>query len=143
MLPERLRILVAKVGLDGHDRGAKVVARVLMEYGFEVIYSGLHQSTEAIANAAVEEGVQCVGLSVLSGAHLAYTLDLRQRLDELGARDIAIMVGGIISREDVPELLQRGAVAVFPVGTNIFDIGPAIDALVRKAGKGREEREDD
>jgi methylmalonyl-CoA mutase C-terminal domain/subunit len=119
---ERVRVLMAKPGLDGHDRGAKLVARILRDEGFEVIYLGLHQTTEAIAMAAVQEDVDIVGLSVLSGAHLPHTGDLRRQLDELGCEDILIVVGGIIPPEDEPRLIAAGAAAVFPVGTNVLEI---------------------
>lgn len=125
----RIRVLLAKPGLDGHDRGVKVVARVLRDAGFEVIYSGLHQTAEAIAATALQEDVDLVGLSVLSGTHLPHTHDLRRQLDELGLQDVLIVVGGIIPSEDERRLLEAGAAAVFSVGTNVLDIPERLRAL--------------
>ncbi len=118
----RYRVLVAKPGLDGHDRGAKMVARALRDAGFEVIYSGLHRTIATIAAIARDEDVDAVGLSVLSGAHLAYTGELRAALDELGLVDAPIVVGGIVPSGDIAALRAAGAVAVFPPGSNLLDI---------------------
>jgi methylmalonyl-CoA mutase C-terminal domain/subunit len=130
MASRPLRVLVGKPGLDGHDRGARVVVRALRDQGFEVIYPGLHQTIDALAAAALEEDVDLVGLSVLSGAHVAYTRELRRRLDELGMDDVPIVVGGIIPLDDTAALLAAGASATFPVGTNLFEIGPRLRDLV-------------
>ena len=127
---QRIRVLMAKPGLDGHDRGVKVVARVLRDADFEVIYSGLHQTSEAIAMTALQEDVDMVGLSVLSGTHLAHTRDVRGHLDELGLEDVRIVVGGIIPPEDNARLLEAGAAAVFPVGTNVLEIPDRLRALL-------------
>ena len=120
--PSRGRVLIAKPGLDGHDRGAKMVARFLRDAGFEVIYSGLHQSIGGIASVARDEDVDAVGLSVLSGAHLAYTAELRSLLDGLGMADVPIVVGGIIPPADVERLVGAGAAAVFPPNSNLLEI---------------------
>jgi len=116
------RVVVAKPGLDGHDRGAKVVARALRDAGFEVIYTGLHQSPAAVANTALQEDVDAVGLSILSGAHNVLFPAVRKALDELGLSDVVLFGGGIIPEGDVPELLAGGAAAVFGPGTATPDI---------------------
>ena len=101
MKEEKIRVLVAKPGLDGHDRGAKVIARALRDAGFEVIYTGLHQTTEMIVNAAIEEDVHVVGLSILSGAHNALVPDVIKGVKKAGAKDVLFLVGGIIPDEDI------------------------------------------
>ena len=108
-----IRVLVAKVGLDGHDRGAKVVARVLRDAGMEVVYTGLHRTPEQVVSAAVQEDVDVVGISLLSGAHMTLVPRLLQLLKEQGAEDIAVVVGGVIPDEDVEELRKLGAADVF------------------------------
>ncbi len=127
-----IRILVAKPGLDGHDRGAKVISRTLRDSGFEVIYTGLHQSIESIAAAAEQEDVALIGLSVLSGAHVAYTQELRNRLDEIGLTDVPIVVGGIIPPRDEHSLREAGAADIFPPNTNLLQIPDRIRALVEE-----------
>lgn len=112
-----IRILVAKPGLDGHDRGAKVVAAALRDAGMEVIYTGLHQTPEMIASAAVQEDVDVVGLSILSGAHMTLFPRVRQLLDEMGRTDVLLTGGGIIPREDIEALQQRGVGRLFGPGT--------------------------
>jgi methylmalonyl-CoA mutase C-terminal domain/subunit len=119
---KRFRILIAKPGLDGHDRGAKVVARGLAEAGFEVIYTGLHQTAEQIVEAAIQEDVDAVGLSILSGAHMTYFPKVLQILRERGAGDIMVFGGGIIPREDAEELKRMGVAEIFGPGTPIADI---------------------
>jgi methylmalonyl-CoA mutase C-terminal domain/subunit len=111
------RVLVAKPGLDGHDRGAKIVARTLRDAGFEVIYTGIRQRIEDIVSIALQEDVALVGLSILSGAHVALTTRTIEALRAADAGDIAVVVGGTIPRGDVPKLLAAGAAAVFPTGT--------------------------
>jgi len=106
-------VLVAKVGLDGHDRGAKVVARVLRDAGMEVVYTGLHRTPEQVVSAAVQEDVDVIGISLLSGAHMTLVPRLLELLKEQGAEDIAVVVGGVIPDEDVPELRKLGAAEVF------------------------------
>ncbi|MEN8113875.1 MAG: cobalamin B12-binding domain-containing protein [Actinomycetota bacterium] len=116
------RILIAKPGLDGHDRGAKVVARALRDAGCEVIYTGLHQTPDQIARAAIDEDVDGVGLSTLSGAHLTLFPRVVEALREQGAGDIAVFGGGIIPEEDIPVLEAAGISAVFTPGTPLEDI---------------------
>ena len=112
-----IRVLVAKPGLDGHDRGAKVVAAALRDAGMEVIYTGLHQTPEMIATAAVQEDVDVVGLSILSGAHMTLFPRVRELLDAQGRQDILLTGGGIIPPEDMTELRARGVGALFGPGT--------------------------
>ena len=122
-MPERrLRILVAKPGLDGHDRGAKVVARALRDAGFEVIYTGLHQTPEMIVSAAIDEDVDAVSLSVLSGAHMFLFPEVRKLLDDKGGRDITLFGGGIIPDEDIPKLKKAGVARVFTPGASLDEI---------------------
>src|SRR5262249_48095660 len=119
---KRLRILVAKPGLDGHDRGAKIIARALRDGGFEVIYTGLHQTPEMIAEAAVQEDVDAVGLSVLSGAHMTLFPEGIRLLKERGAGDVAVFGGGIIPDEDAEKLRSLGVKEVFTPGASTEDI---------------------
>ncbi len=113
----KIRVLMAKPGLDGHDRGAKVVARSLCDAGMEVIYTGIRQTPEAIVRAAVQEDVDVIGLSILSGAHLEILPKIIIRLKELSAKEMVIVVGGIIPDEDVPQLKEIGVKEVFGPGT--------------------------
>ena len=122
MAEKRLRILVAKPGLDGHDRGAKIIARALRDGGFEVIYTGLHQTPEMIAEAAVQEDADAVGLSVLSGAHMTLFPEVLRLLKEKGADDVAIFGGGIIPEEDAAKLKQMGVREIFTPGASTEDI---------------------
>ena len=123
MSPEnRLRILIAKPGLDGHDRGARVVARGYRDAGFEVIYTGVHQTPEQIVSAAIQEDVDLVGLSCLSGAHLYLFTEVVKQLREKGSGDIIVMGGGIIPEEDIPKLKEAGIKKVFLPGTSIAEI---------------------
>jgi methylmalonyl-CoA mutase C-terminal domain/subunit len=120
MSPERkIRILIAKPGLDGHDRGAKIIARGFRDAGFEVIYTGLHQTPEQIVAAAIQEDVDAVGLSILSGAHDYIFPEVIQLLKEKGADDIIVFGGGIVPEEDLTALTQSGVKAVFTPGTSI------------------------
>jgi methylmalonyl-CoA mutase C-terminal domain/subunit len=121
------RILIAKPGLDGHDRGAKVVARALRDAGCEVIYTGLHQTPAQIAQAAVDEDVDGVGLSTLSGAHMTLFPRVVEALRERGADDIIVFGGGIIPDEDLPALRDAGIAAVFTPGTSLDDIEAWVD----------------
>jgi methylmalonyl-CoA mutase, C-terminal domain len=116
------RILIAKPGLDGHDRGAKVVARALRDAGFEVIYTGLRQTPEQIAAAAVQEDVAAVGVSILSGAHNALLPEITRLLREQGADDVLVFVGGIIPEQDMPGLREAGIDEIFLPGTNTRSI---------------------
>ena len=117
-----IRILVAKPGLDGHDRGAKVIARALRDAGFEVIYTGLRQTPEQIANAAVQEDVAVVALSILSGAHLTLVPRVIALLREQEAGDIMVLVGGTIPDADIPKLKEAGVAEVFGPGTDTRDV---------------------
>jgi methylmalonyl-CoA mutase C-terminal domain/subunit len=120
--PEHIRILVAKPGLDGHDRGAKIIARALSEAGMEVIYTGLHQTPEMIARAAVQEGVDAVGLSIMSGAHNTLFAAVITELAARSASDIAVFGGGIIPDEDLPGLEALGVRKVFRPGDDLAQI---------------------
>ena len=123
MSPEnRLRILIAKPGLDGHDRGARVVARGYRDAGFEVIYTGVHQTPEQIVSAAIQEDVDIVGLSCLSGAHRYLFTEVVRQLRENGAGDITVIGGGIIPEEDIPKLKEAGIKEVFLPGTPLQKI---------------------
>ena len=124
-----VRVLVAKPGLDGHDRGAKLVARTLRDAGFEVIYTGIRQRPESIASVAVQEDVQVVGLSILSGAHVALTRKTADALRAAGADDVLLVVGGTIPQRDVPKLEAAGAVAVYPTGTPLEDLVESMRGL--------------
>lgn len=115
-------MLIAKPGLDGHDRGAKVVARALRDAGMEVIYTGLRQTPEMIVSAAIQEDVDAIGLSILSGAHMHYFREVKRLLEEQGASDILLFGGGIIPDEDVPKLKELGVAAVFGPGTSTQEI---------------------
>ncbi|MDA8210703.1 MAG: cobalamin B12-binding domain-containing protein [Clostridia bacterium] len=128
---KKIRVLVAKPGLDGHDRGAKVVARALRDAGMEVIYSGLHQTPEQIVEAAIQEDVDVVGLSVLSGAQLTIFPRVRNLLDENNAQDIILMGGGTMPADDVQELKRNGSAAeIFTPGTPVEKIGNWIKEAV-------------
>ena len=116
------RVVVAKPGLDGHERGAKVVARSLRDAGFEVIYTGLHQSPAAVASTALQEDVDAVGLSILSGAHNVLFPAVRKALDEAGLTDVLLFGGGIIPEGDITGLLDGGTSAIFGPGTSTPDI---------------------
>lgn len=118
----KIRVLVAKPGLDGHDRGAKVIARALRDAGFEVIYTGLHQTPEMVVNAAVEEDVHVVGLSILSGAHNALVPEIIQGVRTAGLTDVLYVVGGIIPDEDIPELKKLGVHMVFTPGASLGEV---------------------
>ncbi len=122
MAEKRLRILVAKPGLDGHDRGAKIIARALRDGGFEVIYTGLHQTPEMIAEAAVQEDADAVGLSVLSGAHMTLFPEVMRLLKERGAGEVAVFGGGIIPDDDAVKLKEMGVRQIFTPGASTEDI---------------------
>jgi len=123
----KIRILIAKPGLDGHDRGAKYIARALRDEGFEVIYTGIRQSIEAIVSTAVQEDVQFVGLSLLSGAHLELFPRVVEMLLEKGGGDIIVFGGGIIPAEDTAVLKEKGVQAVFTPGTTISEVTSFIE----------------
>ncbi len=122
MAEQRIRILVAKPGLDGHDRGAKVVARALRDAGFEVVYTGLHQTPEMIASAAVQEDVDCVGLSIMSGAHNTLFPAVMDALAERGADNIVLFGGGIMPEDDIAQLKKLGVKGLFTPGTPLDTI---------------------
>lgn len=126
----KIRVLIAKPGLDGHDRGAKVIARALRDAGFEVVYTGLHQTPEMIVSAAVQEDVHVVGMSVLSGAHNALVPEIVNGIREAGLDDVLFLVGGIIPDEDFEGLKAAGASMVFTPGTSLDSIIQYIDANV-------------
>jgi methylmalonyl-CoA mutase C-terminal domain/subunit len=124
-----VRVLIGKPGLDGHDRGAKLVARALRDAGFEVIYLGIRQRPEQIAAVALEEDVRIVGLSILSGAHVGLTRKTIEALRAVGADDVLVVVGGTIPRRDVPLLEDAGAAAVYPTGTPLPDLVESLRSL--------------
>jgi methylmalonyl-CoA mutase C-terminal domain/subunit len=119
---ERIRVVIGKPGLDGHDRGAKVVARALRDAGMEVVYTGLHQTPEQIVDAVVQEDADAVGLSVLSGAHMTLFARLTELLRERGIDDVVVFGGGIIPDEDIPELERLGVATVFTPGATTTEI---------------------
>ena len=121
-MAETYRIIVAKPGLDGHDRGAKIVARALRDAGYEVIYTGLHQTPEQIAETAIQEDADAVGLSCHSGAHMTLFPRVVQLLRDQGAGDVLVFGGGIIPKEDIPRLKERGIEKIFTPGTPTSDI---------------------
>ena len=136
MEPEkRLRVLVAKPGLDGHDRGVKVIARGFRDAGYEVIYTGVHQTPEQIVSAAIQEDVDLVGLSCLSGAHMFLFSEVVRQLKDKGAGDIVVVGGGIIPEEDVPRLKGAGIKEVFLPGTSLDEILKWTEENVKPRGR--------
>jgi methylmalonyl-CoA mutase C-terminal domain/subunit len=131
MSERKIRVLVAKPGLDGHDRGAKVIARALRDAGMEVIYTGLRQTPEMIASAAVQEDVDAVGISILSGAHNTLCPRIVDLLRENGMDDTLVLVGGIVPQEDIPVLKAKGVAEVFLPGTSTEDIVKFIRSNIR------------
>ena len=131
---KKIRVLVAKPGLDGHDRGAKVIARALRDAGMEVIYTGLRQTPEMVVTAAVQEDVDVIGLSILSGAHNAIVPRVMELLSQQGVNDVLVMVGGIIPDQDVDALKNKGVNAVFQPGTPLEDIVKFIRENVKPRG---------
>lgn len=131
MSDRKIRVLVAKPGLDGHDRGAKVIARALRDAGMEVIYTGLRQTPEMIAAAALQEDVDAVGISILSGAHRTLCPRIVELLHENGMDDVLVLVGGIVPNEDIASLKAKGISEVFLPGTSTEDIVKYIHANVR------------
>ena len=132
----KIRVLVAKPGLDGHDRGAKVIARALRDAGMEVIYTGLHQTPEMIAEAALQEDVDVVGLSILSGAHMALFPRILAELHHRGLNDVLVVAGGIIPPPDVADVRAMGVKGVFGPGTPLDDVVRFIRANVRAEDAG-------
>ena len=131
MSERKLRLLVAKPGLDGHDRGAKIVARAFRDAGFEVIYTGLRQTPEQIVNTAIQEDVDAVTLSILSGAHNTLFPRVVQLLKEKGAGDIPVFGGGIIPEDDIPGLKEAGVMEIFTPGTSTEDINAWVKENIR------------
>lgn len=128
---KRIRVLIAKPGLDGHDRGAKIVARALRDAGMEVIYTGIRQTPQMIAETALNEGVDVIGLSILSGVHIETSTSLFEELKERKMDDVSVIIGGIISEEDADTLKEMGVKAVFGPGANTKDIADCIVNTVR------------
>lgn len=131
-MEKKIRVLIAKPGLNGHDRGAKVVARALRDAGMEVIYTGLHQTPEMIVETAIQEDVDVVGLSLLSGAHMTLFTDVAKLLKERGMDKVLLIGGGIIPEEDIPKLKKEGFKAIFGPGTMCQDIVDFIKKNVKK-----------
>ena len=129
----KVRVLVAKVGLDGHDVGARLVARGLRDAGMEVVYTGLRRTPEQVVRAAIQEDVDVIGVSILSGSHFAHLSKLRRLLNEQGAADIPLVVGGVIPEEDIPELEKAGVARVFVAGTHVAAIADYIRDIGRRA----------
>ena len=121
-MEKKIRVLVAKPGLDGHDRGAKTVVHALREAGFEVIYTGLHRTVDEIVKTALEEDVNVIGLSILSGAHIPICTEMRSKMKEAGIAEIPLMAGGVIPERDVPKLKELGVEGVFPTASPYEDI---------------------
>jgi methylmalonyl-CoA mutase, C-terminal domain len=134
MADQKIRVLVAKPGLDGHDRGAKVIARALRDAGMEVIYTGLRQTPEMIVTAALQEDVDVIGLSILSGAHNAIVPRVLDLMKENKMTDVLMLVGGIIPDQDIPALKERGVSGIFQPGTPMDDIVQFIKANVKPRG---------
>ena len=132
-MDSRIRVLVAKPGLDGHDRGAKVIARALRDAGMEVVYTGLRQTPEMIVNAALQEDVQVIGLSILSGAHNAIVPRVMELLKEKDMTDVLVIVGGIIPDEDATELKRQGVAQVFQPGSPLGEIVEFIRGSLKQA----------
>ena len=130
---KKIRVLVAKPGLDGHERGAWVVAYGLRDAGYEVIYTGLRQTPDEIAKAAIQEDVDVVGLSILSGAHMSLAKSVKEKLKELGGDDIPMIVGGIIPEEDHPKLKEIGVNAIFTSGSSMKEISEYIKSCKKAA----------
>ena len=127
-----IRVLIAKPGLDGHDKGAKTVAVALKNAGMEVIYTGRRQSVDQIINAAIQEGVDIIGLSILSGGHLEIAEGLMAKMKETGAERIPVVVGGVIPKKDIPLLKAMGVREVFPVGSTFDEIVKVVREIVNK-----------
>ncbi len=130
---KKVRVLIAKPGLDGHERGARVVAYGLRDEGFEVIYTGLRQTPDQIANTAVQEDVDVVGLSILSGAHLTLTGKVIEKLQGKGALDVIVLVGGVIPEEDKPKLIEMGVIGVFTSGTSTKEVADLIRSRMARS----------
>ena len=136
---EKIRVIVAKPGLDGHDRGAKVIARAFRDAGFEVIYTGLRQTPEQIVNAALQEDADVVGLSVLSGAHMTLCPRITELMKKEGLNDVMVVVGGIIPDQDVPKLKECGVSEIFQPGASTQDIVDYVRKNARTIGRTQKE----
>jgi methylmalonyl-CoA mutase C-terminal domain/subunit len=134
VVDERIRVVIAKPGLDGHDRGAKIVARALRDAGMEVVYTGLHQTPEQIVETVVQEDADAVGLSVLSGAHMTLFARLGELMRERGVDDVVVFGGGIIPDEDIPELERLGVAQIFTPGATTTEIVDWVRVHVGEAG---------
>lgn len=134
MMPDKIRVVVAKVGLDGHDRGAKIIARSLRDAGMEVIYTGLHQTPEQVVETAIQEDAHAIGISILSGAHMTLLPRVIKLLEENGAGDILVFCGGTIPAGDIPKLKEAGIKAIFTPGT---PTGDAVEFLRQAIGAER------
>jgi len=134
LMAGKTRVVIAKVGLDGHDRGAKVIARALRDAGMEVIYTGLHQTPEQIVATVIQEDADAVGLSILSGAHMTLVPRIVELLHEQGVDDVLLTVGGTIPADDIPELKRLGVAEVFTPGASTQDIIDFIQDAVRRRG---------
>ena len=131
-MSDKIRILIAKAGLDGHDRGAKIITRALRDAGFEVIYTGLHQTPEMISEAALQEDVDAIGISLLSGAHNFLFPEIIKSLEERDMKDVVVFGGGIIPDEDIPKLKQQGVKEIFGPGTSTVEMIDWINNNVKK-----------
>ena len=130
MAAKKIKILIGKPGLDGHDRGAKVTALALRDAGMEVVYTGLHQTVEQIVRTAVQEAVDVVGLSIMSGAHIPICRKLLEMMKSEGLREIPVVVGGVIPKQDIARLREQGIAGVFPGGTPFDEIVAGINKVV-------------
>lgn len=128
-----IRVLIGKPGLDGHDKGAKTVAMALKDAGMEVIYTGRRQSVDQIINTAIQEGVDIIGLSILSGVHLEIAEEIMAKMKEKGISDIPVVIGGVIPKKDIPVLKEMGIKEVFPVGSTFEEIINGIRRIVGKS----------
>lgn len=135
-----IKVLVAKPGLDGHDRGAKIVARALRDAGMEVVYTGLHQTPEMIVNAAIQEDVDVVGVSILSGAHMTIFPKIMAMLSEREVDDIAVVGGGVIQEDDIPKLKALGVREIFNAEASTQDLIDGIVRIVAETGRDRSRR---
>jgi len=130
MTGKKIKILIGKPGLDGHDRGAKVIALALRDAGMEVIYTGLHQTVEQIVRTAIQEAVDVVGLSIMSGAHLPICRTLLEMMKNEGIQETPVVVGGVIPKQDIPKLSEMGIAGVYPGGTHFDEIVGGINEVV-------------
>jgi len=133
MSEKKIKILVGKPGLDGHDRGAKITALALRDAGMEVIYTGLHQTIEQIVRTAIQEAVDIIGLSIMSGAHLPICKKLLEMMKAEGIEDIPVVVGGVIPKRDIAKLSEMGVQGIFPGGTSFVEIVIGINKVMKKA----------